>query len=222
MVTTKEGTASITPPEITTGSEQAGEDEVDYKVEYETLKTANAALEQRAKSAEGRLKAGVQTDDVATKADFRRFAREIQRRDIKASNTEQDEKQQALDKIAEEETKDNEGISFKDHTGKVAKRIETKIDRSGIGFDHATITPLLEKWKLVQTHDDADAVLDEIDEAIMAHLLTKPSKEGTEDINVGTGKGTPAGAKTQFTVADISEMSPEDYAKNREKILGKQ
>ena len=139
-------------------------------------------LEQRAKSAEGRLRARSDTSSLQTeladiRSEMRRDRRERRRRELEDGIMEDGMRQQALKQLDDEEQLDANQGQVIAHATKLARRINPRLERMGLNSDHPKVQEALAKWDQARTQEDFDDVYDELDDLIEAERESRASNE---------------------------------------------
>ena len=179
-------TVAVAEQEATQGTENASTTEKSAK-EVE-LETQIAELEQRAKSAEGRLKVRdtsptLQAEVSELRAEMRRDRRERQRSEADEADLTPMERQQTLNKIADEERTDVERDRVYTYAERLANKINPRLDKVGLKQDNPKVQAALTKWNAAVSQDDFDDVYDELDDLIEAErnsLIDKAREEAQE------------------------------------------
>jgi hypothetical protein len=152
------------------------------------LETQIAELEQRAKSAEGRLKARdtsptLQAEVSELRAEMRRDRRERQRSEADDADLTPMERQQTINRINEEERTDVERDRVYTYAERLASKINPRLAKVGLTQDNPKVQAALNKWNDAVSADDFDDVYDELDDLIEAErnsLIDKAHEEAQE------------------------------------------
>ena len=189
--------------------------ETDWKAEAERLGGEISKLEQRAKSAEGRLKGPV-VDLTPIQAELNRLAREVRRGDIKHDpDLEPEAKKEALSKLTVEEQTEAEAREIMRYRTHIANRINTRLEKGDILPTHPTVVEALAQWGQARTRDAVDAIFEEIDDFVEAErdaktkATVKEANEKAENARkeVNAAKGTlQVGAGAGAGAAGVSEQ----------------
>ena len=176
-------TVAVAEQEATQGTENASTTEKSAK-EVE-LETQIAELEQRAKSAEGRLKARdtsptLQAEVSELRAEMRRDRRERQRSEADEADLTPIERQQTLNKIADEERTDVERDRVYTYAERLAGKINPRLAKVGLTQDNPKVQASLNKWNTAVSQDDFDDVYDELDDLIEAERESQTSAKVEE------------------------------------------
>ena len=146
-------------------------------------------LEQRAKSAEGRLKARdtspnllekIQTEMAELRAETKRDRRERQRKEAELADLEPMERQQTLNRINEEERTDVERDRVYRYAERLASRINPRLASVGLTQDNPKVQASLTKWNAAVSQDDFDDVYDELDDLIEVERESQTSAKVEE------------------------------------------
>lgn len=161
-------------------------DKSDREVE---LEAQLAELEQRAKSAEGRLKARndsptLQAEVSELRAEMKRDRRERQRREADEADLTPMERQQTLNRINDEERTDVERDRTYRYAERLASRINPRLSAAGLTQDNPKVQAALNKWNSAVSVDDFDDVYDELDDLIDAerNTLIDKAREEAEQV----------------------------------------
>ena len=143
-------------------------DKSDREVELEAQLTE---LEQRAKSAEGRLKARdtsptLQAEVSELRAEMRRDRRERQRSAADEADLTPTERQQTLNRINEEERTEVDRDRVYTYAERLANRINPRLASVGLTANDPKVQAALTKWNAAVTQDELDDVYDELDDLI--------------------------------------------------------
>ena len=149
------------------------------------LEAQIAELEQRAKSAEGRLKARdtsptLQIEMAEFRAEMRRDRRERQRKEAEMADLEPMERQQTLNRINEEERTEVERDRTYRYAERLASRINPRLASVGLTQDNPKVQASLNKWNAAVSQDDFDDVYDELDDLIEAERESQASAKVEE------------------------------------------
>ena len=161
-------------------------DKSDREVE---LEAQLAEYEQRAKSAEGRLKARndsptLQAEVSELRAEMRRDRRERQRTEADEGDLTPMERQQTLNRINDEERTDVERDRTYRYAERLASRINPRLASVGLTQDNPKVQAALNKWNDAVSVDDFDDVYDELDDLIDAerNALIDKAREEAEQV----------------------------------------
>ena len=161
-------------------------DKSDREVE---LEAQLAELEQRAKSAEGRLKARnnsptLQAEVSELRAEMRRDRRERQRAEADEADLTPMERQQTINRINDEERTDVERDRTYRYAERLASRINPRLAAVGLTEEHPKVNAALNKWNNAVSVDDFDDVYDELDDLIDAerNALIDKAREEAEQV----------------------------------------
>ena len=161
-------------------------DKSDREVELEAQLTE---LEQRAKSAEGRLKARdtsptLQAEVSELRAEMRRDRRERQRAEADEADLTPMERQQTINRINDEERTDVERDRTYRYAERLASRINPRLASVGLTQDNPKVQAALNKWNDAVSVDDFDDVYDELDDLIDAerNTLIDKAREEAEQV----------------------------------------
>ena len=161
-------------------------DKSDREVE---LEAQLAEYEQRAKSAEGRLKARnasptLQAEVSELRAEMRRDRRERQRTEADEGDLTPMERQQTLNRINDEERTDVERDRTYRYAERLASRINPRLASVGLTQDNPKVQAALNKWNDAVSVDDFDDVYDELDDLIDAerNTLIDKAREEAEQV----------------------------------------
>ena len=149
------------------------------------LETQIAELEQRAKSAEGRLKARdtsptLQAEVSELRAEMRRDRRERQRSEADDADLTPMERQQTINRINEEERTDVERDRVYTYAERLASKINPRLAKVGLTQDNPKVQASLNKWNAAISQDDFDDVYDELDDLIEAERESQTSAKVEE------------------------------------------
>ena len=161
-------------------------DKSDREVE---LEAQLAEYEQRAKSAEGRLRARndsptLQAEVSELRAEMRRDRRERQRTEADEGDLTPMERQQTLNRINDEERTDVERDRTYRYAERLASRINPRLASVGLTQDNPKVQAALNKWNDAVSVDDFDDVYDELDDLIDAerNTLIDKAREEAEQV----------------------------------------
>ena len=161
-------------------------DKSDREVE---LEAQLAEYEQRAKSAEGRLKARndsptLQAEVSELRAEMKRDRRERQRAEADEADLTPMERQQTLNRINDEERTDVERDRTYRYAERLASRINPRLASVGLTQDNPKVQAALNKWNDAVSVDDFDDVYDELDDLIDAerNTLIDKAREEAEQV----------------------------------------
>jgi len=157
-------------------------DKSDREVELEAQLTE---LEQRAKSAEGRLKARdtsptLQAEVSELRAEMRRDRRERQRSAADEADLTPTERQQTLNRINEEERTEVDRDRVYTYAERLANRINPRLASVGLTANDPKVQAALTKWNAAVTQDELDDVYDELDDLIEAERVSQTSAKVEE------------------------------------------
>jgi len=153
------------------------------------LEAQLAEYEQRAKSAEGRLKVRdtsptLQAEVSELRAEMKRDRRERQRREADEADLTPMERQQTLNRINDEERTDVERDRTYRYAERLASRINPRLAAAGLTQDNPKVQAALNKWNSAVSVDDFDDVYDELDDLIDAerNTLIDKAREEAEQV----------------------------------------
>ena len=157
----------------------------DKSVREVELEAQLAELEQRAKSAEGRLKARdpsptLQAEVSELRAEMRRDRRERQRSEADEGDLTPMERQQTLNRINDEERTEVERDRTYRYAERLASRINPRLASAGLTSDNPKVQASLNKWNSSVSQDDYDDVYDELDDLIEAERESQASAKVEE------------------------------------------
>tara|TARA_Y100000310_G_scaffold180082_2_gene179991 strand:+ start:705 stop:1421 length:717 start_codon:yes stop_codon:yes gene_type:complete len=186
----------------------AGTQEVDYKVEYERLKAEKATLEQRVKSAEGRLRPRMDENVTAQlnaiSKEQRRLTREVRRSQLENADLDEGERRRSLGQIEQEEQQETDQAALVRHSSWLVRTMQRQAERAKVPSDHAGLQAFVERWGRAQTADDYDDIYDDFTD-FLEEDARKKAEEARQRFNVlndtmGTGGGpsTPAGGSADW------------------------
>ena len=177
--------------------------ETDWKAEAEKSKAELARLEQRARSAEGRLRenpaiAKVQSD-----------LRELRRLIVESSNLEPEAKQEALGKLTEEQQAEDDDKSLTALKTREANRIGRRLTNAKLTLEHPKVKEFSDQWASLKTRDEVEDFVSEVsdwieeerdrqrtkaesDRTAAAEKARKEASEKAGTLAIGAGGGTPA------------------------------
>ena len=151
-----------------------------------------ADAEQRYKSAEGRLKAKDDSSPSvlqphidalqAATTEIKRERRDRRKRDLADADIPLNERQAALGQIEVEEKAEADQARLYAYSDKLAKRINSRLERAGLATDHPKVQEALEKWSAATSEDEFDDVFDAVDDLLAdeREVQTKTAVESAQ------------------------------------------
>ena len=209
--------------------------EVDYKVEFETLKTSYGTLEQKMKSLEGRQAVKVDGPDmVAAMTEMRAESARMRRQLLEVSDIAEDQKKSGLDALDTEERQRAERSEFVTRSNRIADRTFDRIEKSGVPADSPEIKAFVESWSSATKLSDREDIADQIEDYLATAVKerTKAEKEAEDKketekdqeqnrdenslasgIKTSSGSGRSPSWDQAQKIKNVSDISDAEYKK---------